>query len=78
MAQSASTHAHRALRRHLRAWRDRLLALLGQFVRYACHPFEGVVLPNWYVYTTFLLAMICATSLAINIALFTLILYALL
>ncbi len=53
-----------------------LLTLLAQFSAHAWRPFAEAGLPNWYVYSTFVLALICAGSLLLNIVLLALIVYA--
>ncbi|NNJ10543.1 hypothetical protein EKD04_009405 [Chloroflexales bacterium ZM16-3] len=53
-----------------------LLDLLSQFAAHAWKPFAGAGLPNWYIYSTFVLALITTGSLLLNILLLAMIVYA--
>lgn len=49
---------------------------LAQFVEHATKPFSGPGLPNWYIFSTFVLLLICMLSVLLNILLLGLFLIA--
>ncbi|MBX0331271.1 hypothetical protein K2Z83_26840 [Oscillochloris sp. ZM17-4] len=70
MAQNARPRPRRS--------RAGLRELVALFVVYAARPFEPGPLPNWYIYSSFVLLLICLGSVALNIALIVLFALALL
>lgn len=53
-------------------WLDRLRAILALFAAHATAPFESGRLPNWYVYGTFVLLLVCILSIVLNVLLLSL------
>lgn len=54
----------------------RVTALLGQFADHATQPFAGSQPPNWYIFATFVLLLICLLSVLLNVLLLALFLIA--
>lgn len=54
----------------------RLLALLAQFADHATRPFADGQPPNWYIFGSFVLLLICLLSVLLNLLLLGLFLIA--